>query len=210
MVPTIAILIDLLDRRHPGWFVQATRAEFVQAFAGAARRLGRAPLSLTPEERAALVAAGIDWPLDHWGLDELGRVCLLHAAGEQHVEEAFYSGDIRERQAVLKLLPLLPEPPRFVPLAVEACRTNIKDVFDSLALDNPFPGRYFPEPSFNQMVLKSLFIGSPLGRVLGLAGRVTPELLRMADDYAAERRAAGRAVPPDIELLRRLHDGRPR
>ena len=31
--------------------------------------------------------------------------------------------------------------------------------------------------------------------------RITPELVRMAEDYAAERRAAGRPVPEDIELI---------
>ena len=61
--------------------------------------------------------------------------------------------------------------------------------------------RYFPELNFNQMVLKALFIGSPLARLVGLEERITPELVRMAEDYAAERRAAGRSVPEDIALI---------
>ena len=39
-----------------------------------------------------------------------------------------------------------------------------------------------------------------IGRIVGLRGRMNPELARMASDYAAERRAAGRSVPPDIAL----------
>jgi hypothetical protein len=55
--------------------------------------------------------------------------------------------------------------------------------------------------NYNQMVLKALFIGSPLARLVGLEERITPELVRMAEDYATERQAAGRPVPEDIPLF---------
>jgi hypothetical protein len=48
--------------------------------------------------------------------------------------------------------------------------------------------------------MKSLFNGVPLARIVGLAGRRNAELSRMAADYAAERRAAGRTIPADIGL----------
>jgi hypothetical protein len=54
--------------------------------------------------------------------------------------------------------------------------------------------------NFNQMVLKALFNNVPLARIVGLADRANNELARMANDYAAERRAAGRAIPGDIGL----------
>ena len=41
-------------------------------------------------------------------------------------------------------------------------------------------------------------------RIVGLTSRLNPELSRMARDYAAERRAAGRSVPADLPLA--LHD----
>lgn len=197
-------LAEILERRRSGWLAQAARAPLDQAFASAARSLGRERLELDDDERASLIAAGVEAALETWCVDELGRACLLLGAGVEHVEPAFYHGDNRERRAVLKLLPLLPEPLRFVPLAAEACRTNVKDVFDALAVANPFPALYFPELPFAQMVLKALFIGTPLAGVRGLTGRVSPELLRMADDYASERRAAGRSVPADIALLHEL------
>jgi hypothetical protein len=71
-------------------------------------------------------------------------------------------------------------------------------VFEAIACENPYPAAHFPELNFNQMVLKALFTGVALERVIGLDGRVTPELARMANDYASERRAAGRSVPADI------------
>jgi hypothetical protein len=51
-------------------------------------------------------------------------------------------------------------------------------------------------------VIKSLFMELPLERVLGWRRRRNPELVRIAGDYEAERRAAGRAVPADIALLK--------
>jgi len=50
------------------------------------------------------------------------------------------------------------------------------------------------------MVLKALFNDVALARIVGLKGRLNPEMARMASDYAAERRAAGRSVPADIDM----------
>jgi hypothetical protein len=95
---------------------------------------------------------------------------------------------------------LLPGAAKYLPVVVDACRTNILPLFEAIACDNPYPASHFPERNFNQMVLKALFNNVALVRILGLADRANPELARMASDYAAERRAAGRSVPGDIGL----------
>jgi hypothetical protein len=74
----------------------------------------------------------------------------------------------------------------------------VQPVFEAIACENPFPALYFSEQSFNQMVLKAVFIEVAVERILGLTARITPELRRMAADYASERRAAGRSVPDDV------------
>jgi hypothetical protein len=51
------------------------------------------------------------------------------------------------------------------------------------------------------MVLKAYFNSIAVERIVGLKSRLNPELARMASDYADERRAAGRTVPPDIGLV---------
>jgi len=197
--------------------VEPSRGALLETFTAATRRLGRSPLAPTEEEIARLAEAGVSWPIGTGGVDEIGRVLLLIAAAthwpetelEALVEECYRSGDGAERQAVLRALPLLPAPERFLEIAVDACRSHIQPLFEAVACENPYPAFYFPELNFNQMVLKALFTGVALARILGLEGRITPELGRMAADYASERRAAGRSVPPDIGQLTGERGGRP-
>jgi hypothetical protein len=182
-------------------------ARFAAAFAAAGRRLGRG--EIRQAAAAAITAAGLRWPVT--GVDECGRAALVLAAvaalpDERHVpfvRDLVRRGEVRERQAVLRVLAALPAAARFVDIAVDACRSNVETVFAAIACDNDFPARHFPPPAFHQMVIKALFIGAPLARVAGLAERTTDELARMVDAYVSERRAAGRAIPDDVALIRR-------
>jgi hypothetical protein len=213
-----AVLQAIVERRADpaarAWLGHAVAtggegSELLECFTAASRRLGRTPLGIDGAEQGALDEAGVTWAIGAWGLDEAGRAALLLTAAGRRREPEFESlvwacyrqGDARERQAVVRALGLLPAPERFVTLAVDACRTHVQPLFEAIACENPYPAGYFPEPSFNQMVLKALHTGITLDRILGLRGRVTPELVRMADSYASERRAAGRSVPPDIARL---------
>ena len=183
-------------------------AAFQTAYAGASRRIGGEPVVLEPDEVSALRSAETGTP-EGQPLDEVTRAafllraleCLPPAGHAAFVDEVYRRGDSREQAALLRALCLLPAPERFLATAVEACRTNVRAVFEAIACGNPYPARHFPEPSFNQMVLKVLFVELPLGSVVGLGERTTAELRRMGEDYARERRAAGRPVPSDIAIL---------
>jgi hypothetical protein len=202
----VGLMEQVLARARPGWLEEAVRRPLADAFSGAGRALGKERVAPTENEAVALLAAGVMATIEQWGLDELGRVVLLLQPGvkPEAIEQCFFRGDNRERQAVLKALPLLDDPERFIALGVEACRTSVEDVFRAIACDNPFPARHFAAASFNQMVLKAIFNGVPVAGIFGLQQHVTSELLRMADDYASERRAAGRTVPDDIAWLHSL------
>jgi hypothetical protein len=191
-----------LARLRPGWLAKAAAQPLGDAFSAASRVLGKESFTLEDDEARAIAEAGVE-SCDRWGIDELGRVALLLQPDvkPEAIEQCFFRGDNRERQAVLKTLPFLGEPSRFVALGVEACRTSVEDVFRAISCGNPFPARHFSPASFNQMVLKAIFTGVSVSGIVGLGERVTPELLRMANDYAAERRAAGRTVPDDIRVL---------
>lgn len=193
------------------WF---ERDRFLATFTAAVRELGKAPLELHADERDALRAAGVAGVVDGWRLDELGRATMLALVSrrlpvpelELLLEVCYQQGDGRERQALLRALPFVSNAEHFVPLAVDACRTNELPVFEAIACENPYPAAYFPDLSFNQMVLKAMFMGVPLARIVGLDRRRSSELARMAEDFANERRAAGRSVPADIGLLSMEHE----
>ena len=215
MTDTVTRLLALLDGRvSPAgldWLARATssaaeipgegrRTALLNDFAAAPRRLGKGPVALSDEERMALLPTPVP---ERATLDELGRSALLAAApeGEQDdlAAECFRHGEIREKRAVLRALSLLPRPDRFCSLAIDACRSHVQPVFEAICCESRYPAAWFPDLAFRQMVLKALFMEVALDRVHGLRARIDPELVRMAQDYASERRAAGRPVPADID-----------
>jgi hypothetical protein len=215
-MPGLHPYLDLVVARAPAaareWLIARAGAlgadSFGPVYSGVGRRLGSAAVALDAGERAGLSRAGLPLP-EGWPLAAVGRAGLLatvmqglgREARVQLAQSVFKTGDNEERAALLKALTLLPEPEAFVELAIDSCRSHVQSVFEAIACENPYPARWFPEPSFNQLVLKAFFVGVAVRRVQGLASRRSPELVRMALAYASERRAAGREVPPDLELV---------
>jgi hypothetical protein len=207
--------LDLVAARAPApardWLLsRASRLDsdsFALVYSGAGRRLGLAAIEPSTVEVAALEAAQLLVPRG-WPLSAVGRAALLslvcakmdRGARLALADNVFRTGDNDERAALLKALSILPEPEGFVDLAIDACRSHVQAVFEAIACENPYPMRFFPEHAFNQMVLKSFFTGVAVKRIEGLAARRSPELARMAEAYASERRAAGRSVPADLHL----------
>jgi hypothetical protein len=199
--PLAALMALLQDRR-------LSVVSVLSFLAGAGRRTGNRNLGLTPacleELRAAGYAAQPCMALATLLRSRtLWESCVRLDPG-LHLEllqRAYRTGSNEERCALLITLPLLPDAARFCAVAEEACRTHVLDVFEAIACENPYAARYFGAASFDQMVIKALFMGSHLGRILGLDQRNTPELRRMVRAFASERRAAGRPIPPDVALV---------
>ncbi|MCG6965456.1 MAG: EboA domain-containing protein [Chromatiaceae bacterium] len=151
-------------------------------------------------------AAGV-LPLVDWTASDAARVLLLLGAlarpdsrPEGLVHAYFKGGDEAERAAVVRALALLPEPASHRPVALEAGRINSLRLYGALALNNPYPAGFYSEHEFNQVVLKSLFTGLDIGRIVGLARRANDELSQMCRDYVEERENADRDVPRAIWL----------
>ena len=169
----------------------------------APRRLGKADLAPTPEEAAEAEAARPGWRLDGWSVDGAMRVLALLVHGGQRpfadrFEDLRRTADAAEAIALFRGLPLYPEPGALDFEAGEALRSNLRPVFEAVAHRNPFPRERFDEHRWNHMVLKALFVGSALHPIQGLDERANPELARILREYAQERRAAGRAVTPEL------------
>jgi hypothetical protein len=202
------------------WYVEAiarvrkegtTGAGFEAAWSGAGRRLGRGSAVASEAEETALRASGAPFtPTAIWAHDELGRALLLLAVAELEgrapafvaaVGELFRKGEMREQHAVLRVLPYLPNPDQYADIAADAVRSNVVSVIEAIACENSYPAEHMSELAFNQLVMKALFNQISLARVMGLGRRNNDELRRMVAAYASERRAAGRPVPADVDLI---------
>jgi hypothetical protein len=146
-----------------------------------------------------------DWLPQHWSLETLGRSLLLLGQTPDRLDALFaklYStGSVNEQVALLQVLPFLAESERYLYWAQEGFRSHITAVFNAIALNNPYPTRYFDSKLWNQLILKAIFMGSPLHLIQGLDDRANANLARMAIDYVHERWAAGRDVTPEIWRL---------
>lgn len=210
-------LLSLLTRQLPprgsAWLQQQlenlkSEKEFYLAFSMAPRFTGKQALSLSPAEleQAQRLRPGFQ-PLG-WTADQAARTVLVlsapHASPETYVNmlnKVFSTADLQELATLYAALPLLPYPEQHVKRAAEGVRSSMTQVFDAIALDNPYPHDYLPEEAWNQMVIKSIFNVRPLYRIYGLDARRNEHLAHMLVDYAHERWAAGRTLTPELWRL---------
>lgn len=185
----------------------ATRV-FFTAFSAVPRYTGKKDLELTPADLRAASEVRTGWFPAHWSVDQSARTLLLLALPLDETEKylrslelVFSAADVGELVALYQALPLLPYPEKLKARAAEGVRSNMTAVFNAVALRNPYPAKHFDDLAWNQMVLKALFVGSPLNLIQGLDRRANPELAKMLVDYAHERWAAKRAVSPELWRL---------
>ncbi|MEV0953391.1 EboA domain-containing protein [Promicromonospora sp. NPDC050249] len=201
-----------LDRAGSDWLASALAEvardpdSITRAFAFAARRVGRAPRQ--PETDPSGVV--------HGTVDDAARaalvVALADAAGTgpdcaERLVSLYRQGDAAERRGVLRGLDALTERggdagalvAAGLDLAADALRTNDPSLV--AAAVGPFGARYLDQHTWRHAILKLVFQGVSLAAASGLAARADDELDRMARDFAAERQAAGRPVPPDLDRL---------
>jgi hypothetical protein len=168
------------------------------------RKLGKAELALGATDLAAADKAIPGWDPRGWNVTDAARVLLLSglAPGGKPFAERFRAlcrtADVAELTTLYRGLPLYPDAAALEEQVGEGLRSNMRGVFEAIAHRNPYPKAYFDQHRWNHMVLKALFIGSPLAPIQGLDERANPELARIMCDFAHERWAAGRPVPFEI------------
>lgn len=179
--------------------------EVFSTFSRASRYTGKEPLDLTSNEISEATSLRSGWMPEYWSTDQLARTLLLLGLAErdkreffEKLDKLFISSDLGEGVALYQSLPVLPYPDDLTERAAEGIRTNITSIFNAVALHNPYPADFFDDDAWNQMILKSLFVGSPLYPIQGVEKRANEPLARMLVEYAHERWSAGRAVSPEL------------
>ncbi|MFE5734184.1 EboA domain-containing protein [Streptomyces sp. NPDC056528] len=131
------------------------------------------------------------------------RVLLLTEAraDPETLALLYHRGSAAERRAVLHALPRLVGGPEALPLVADALRTH--DTTLVAAAVGPYAAVHLDQRAWRHAVLKCLFTGVPVAVVAGLRRRARGDatLARMLADHAAERTAAGRDVPHDLERV---------
>jgi hypothetical protein len=145
------------------------------------------------------------WNPRLWTIDEAVRIYLLsilpignEGAYLKLIKDLFKTADAGELKCLYLALPFLRYPEQWADKTAEGIRSNIKEVFEAIALHNPYPSEYLSDNAWNQMVLKTIFTGSSLSKIYNFDKRVNEELTRMLIDFAHERWAAGREVNPEL------------
>lgn len=194
-----------LDEKRAQINSGANTRVFFTAFSAVPRYTGKNDLELTPEDKDAASAVRIGWNPSHWSVDQVARTLLVLALPQDHaeqylqtLEQVFNAADVGELVTLYQALPVLPYPKQLRDRAAEGVRSNMTAVFNAVALRNPYPASYLNDIAWNQIVLKALFVGSPLHLIYGLNQRANSELARMLVDYAHERWAAKRTVSQEI------------
>ncbi|KAM3092731.1 EboA domain-containing protein [Phormidesmis sp. 146-35] len=181
---------------------------FLTAFSTLPRRVGKRDLLLNEAElqTASLLCPG--WSPGQWSVDQAARSLLLLSLPQAEegllsplLEKLYPTAGIPEAVALHQTLPLLPYGDRYQYWALEGFRSHITAVFNAIALWNSYPARQFDEATWNQLVLKAIFVGSPLYPIWELDDRANATLSRMLMDYVHERWAAHRNVTPELWRL---------
>ncbi len=143
-----------------------------------------------------------------WTLDRAVRVLLLSNVQNktkddycQTIETLFETAEINEAVALYTALPFLKYPEKWLYRATEAVRSNMGPVFDAIAFHNSYPAKYFSESAWNQLVLKCIFNDKPIHLIEELHERANQDLANILSDFAHERWAAHRTIPPQVWRL---------
>jgi hypothetical protein len=183
-------------------------AAFYRVFTALPRFVGKQMLDVPADMAFALERLRPGFTIHNWTLDRLARVWWLlqlpaddEATYLKTIKQLFQSGELNELVALYSALPLLAFPEAWRFQATEGIRNNIADVQSAIMLHNPYPADYFDEAAWNQLVLKAFFTDKDVTQIIGLDERKNARLAQTLADYAAERQAAGRSLPPNIDRL---------
>ena len=193
------LLSELKDKQQP--------VALYMSFSKTVRLFGKNYIEYSAAESAQAGQIRKDW-IPPSSIDKAIRLLLLLETPHIHpqqfydiLENLFDTADVGELVALYGALPVLPYPEQFIIRCTEGIRSNMGEVFEAIANNNPYPADFLNEEAFNQMVLKCLFVGKPLYLVVNLNERLNPKLAQMALDYANERFAALRKVNPELWQL---------
>ena len=199
-------LNELQDEKTKSWLDQKlhsikTDQDFFISFALINKKIPRDHLQLSPAQIQTIHLKYPEFNIENWTLDQLCRFSLLmyySLLSVKSLTKLISVADTREQISIFKSLTYLENASHFTPIVVNGIRTNIVDIFDAIALKNPFAASYFSQDEWNQMILKAVFMERPIYQIKNIDQRKNEKLAHILFDYARERWAASRRVTPEL------------
>ena len=200
--------VDYLRQQVDLYHQNSQAGSFYRVFTAMPRFVGKRLVDVPADMAFALQRVRPGFSVEGWAMGRLARMWwLLQLPADDEtgyistITQLFRAGEVNELVALYSALPVLAYPEAWRFQATEGIRNNIADVQSAVMLHNPYPADYFDELAWNQMILKAFFTDKDVTRIIGLDQRKNARLAQTLADYAAERRAAGRSLPPNIERL---------
>jgi hypothetical protein len=200
--------VDYLRQQVDLYHQNPQTSLFYRTFTAMPRFVGKQPIDVPADMVFTLQRMRAGFQVEGWTMDRLARVWwLLQLPADDEttyvntITQLFKAGELNELVALYSALPVLAYPKAWRFQATEGIRNNIADVQSAIMLHNPYPADYFDEAAWNQLVLKAIFTDKDVTQITGLDERKNARLAQTLADFAAERRAAGRTLPSNIEQL---------
>ncbi|STX29724.1 Uncharacterised protein [Legionella beliardensis] len=201
-------VLSWLKNKQTQIFKEKSDSLYFMTFSAISSYFNKDILSLTKNELNQANAIRKHWHLGNWSVAQAARAYLVLSFARyrlEHFEETinklFGAADLHELIALYQTLPLCPYPHRLLLHATNGIRSNMVSVFEAIALNNPYPEDFFDEIAWNQLVLKALFVDSPIRQVVGLKRRANPTLAKALINTVQERSSANRAIKPEVWCL---------
>ena len=200
--------VEYLRQQVDLYHLNPQTGSFYRVFTAMPRFVGKRPVDVPADMAFSLQRLRPGFSVAGWPMDRLARLWwLLQLPADDQttyvntITQLFKAGELNELVALYSALPVLAFPDAWRFQATEGIRNNIADVQSAIMLHNPYPADQFDEAAWNQMILKAFFTDKDVTQIIGLDERKNARLSQTLADYAAERRAAGRTLPPHIERL---------
>lgn len=194
----------LLEMKNKGYGAGG----FSRAFSLVPSRTGKSAIVVTGLQNERIQHKCAGFSITGWSIDRLCRVWLLlnldiadKSIYFNSIERLFISAEMGELVALYSALPVLPFPDLWKERCAEGIRSNIGFVLEAIMYGNPYPSQHLDLPAWNQMILKAFFTNKRVHDIVGLDRRANGVLAATLSDYANERWAAGRNVPPMLWRL---------
>lgn len=197
--------VEWLDNARDSLNEGAMDGAFFDAFATVPKHVGHTPLRLTREDMDEARKVRTGWHPQRWTADVAARATLMLSYDDS--DPASYgdmltgllkTGTSTTSAALYRALPLLPYPERHLSWAAAATRSDHRELFEALAICNPYPAERFDEAAWNSLIMKAIFLDVPLVEIEGLERRANHVLAHELRDYAHQRASAGHPPSPAI------------